>query len=424
MLAFTALLAIALAAAPPNAAAPASKAYAPGDFAELQRVRSQLETPSQYPRLLNTDVVAKAMTYPDASLEKDEQGKTVAWLLVGPTGDIERCGVMISSGSPLLDSRACEILIATAQFYPAKDANGKGIASVFQQRIQWKIADDPDEGLLAEGRALADMDKTLSKTKRAAKLLNGGEIASAMDYPVEALRNSEEGDVRALLLVGTDGRVERCGIETSSGFGSLDTQTCNLLIAHAQFRPAEDRRGRPAKGLYHQKIVWKLQGVSSATDHDIASRTSVIVGTDGSVRGCNAEVFVDGTWSDAPEQFCSEVTRTEGGIIAAVAEKSKANEPLVVFEMWRVSSASQQIPKVGRNPGEVLVGLRSATASYAADGSRTHCVPGESVGFPGMGEDPCEVGSPSFPDHVGPAPGKPQRTVRFLTAVYLKGEPN
>jgi TonB family protein len=168
MLAFTALLAIALAAAPPNAAAPASKAYAPGDFAELQRVRAQLESPSQYPRLINSEVVAKAMTYPDASLEKDEQGKTVAWLLVGPTGDIERCGVMISSGSPLLDSKACEILIATAQFYPAKDANGKGIASVFQQRIQWKIADDPDEGLLAEGRALADMDKTLSKTKRAA----------------------------------------------------------------------------------------------------------------------------------------------------------------------------------------------------------------------------------------------------------------
>lgn len=424
MLAFTAILAIALTAAPPSAAAPASKAYVPGDFEELQRVRAQLESPSQYPRLLNSEVVAKAMTYPDTSLEKDEQGKTVAWLLIGPTGDIERCGVIISSGSHLLDSKACEILISTAQFYPAKDASGKGIASVFQQRIQWKIADDPDEGLLAEGRALADMRKALSKTKRAAKLLNNGDIASAMDYPVEALRNSEEGGVQALLLVGTDGRVERCGIEVSSGFGSLDTQTCDLLIAHAQFRPAEDRRGRPAKGLYHQKIVWKLQQVSPATDHDIASRTNVIVGTDGSVRDCKAEVFLDGTWTDAPEQFCTEVTTSEGGMIEAVAEKSKANEPLVVFEMWRVSSASQQIPNVGRSPGEILVGLRSAIASYAADGSRTRCVPGESVGFPGMGEDPCEVGSPSFPDHVGPAPGNPERTVRFLTAVYLKGEPN
>jgi protein TonB len=424
MVALAAILAVALATAPPDAVAPAGKAYAPGDFAELQRVRAQLETPSQYPRLLNSEVVANAMTYPEASIEKEEQGWTITWLLLGPTGDIERCGVMTSSGSPLLDSKACEILIATAQFYPAKDASGKGIPSIFQQRVQWKIADDPDEELLAEGRALAELKKTLPKTGRSAKLLNNGEIAGAMDYPLEALRNSAEGVVQALLLVGTDGRVERCGIEASSGFGSLDTQTCNLLIAHAQFWPAEDRRGRPTQGLYHQKIVWKLQQMSSATDHDVASRASLIVGANKSVRDCTAEVFVDGTWSDATEQLCKDLRAQDSGLVEAVAEKCKAYEPLVVFETWHVSSASRQIPDVGKSPGEVLVGLRSAAATYAADGSRTHCAPGESVGFPGMGEDPCAVGSSSFPDHVEPAPGKPERTIRFLTAVYLKGEPN
>lgn len=422
MPALVAILATALAASQPAPAAAAAKAYSPGDFAELQRIRAHLEKPSQYARLVNSDVVANAMTYPDASLDKDEQGTTIAWLLVGPTGDIERCGVMVSSGSPSLDSKACDILIATAQFYPAKDASGKGIPSVFQQAIRWKIADDPDEGLLAEGRALADLKKTISNN-RPAKLLNSGEIASAMDYPIEALRNSEEGEVRALLLVGPDGRVERCGVEASSGFGSLDTQTCNLLIAHAQFRPAEDRRGRPVEALYHQKIVWKLQQMNSAAEHDVATRTRVIVGADRSLRDCKSEIFIDGTWTHAPEQFCTDLTARDGGLIEDVAAKSRAYEPLVVFETWNVSSASWQIPSVGRRPGEVLVGLRSASASYAADGSRTHCAPGESVGFPDMGEDPCQVGSTSFPDHVGPAPRKAERTIRFLTAVYLKGEP-
>lgn len=423
MFAIAAILAVSFSAAQPAPAPAASKTYSPGDFSELQRVRANLEQPSQYARLLNSDVVANAMTYPDAAVEKEQQGRTVTWLLVGPTGDIERCGVMASSGSQLLDSKACEILIATAQFYPAKDKNGKAIRSIFWQPVRWKIADDPDESLLAEGRALAEMEKQLPKAKRNAKLLNGGEIAGAMDYPVEALRNSEEGAVVTLLLVGTDGRVERCGIETSSSFGTLDSQTCNLLIAHAQFKPAEDGRGRPIRGLYREKIVWRIQEVAPVADHDTANRTSVIVGADKSVRNCKSEVFLDGKWSDGPEQFCADVTARDAGLIENVAEKSRAYEPLVVFEAWTVSSAGRQIPNVGRGRGEMLVGLRSASASYAADGSRTHCTPGESVGFPGMGENPCEVGSPGLPDHVGPAPGKAERTVRFLTAIYLKGEP-
>lgn len=55
-------------------------------------------------------------------------------------------------------------------------------------------------------------------------------LVSQADYRVEAVRAHQGGVVVFPLAIGADGRVTACSIVTGSGFPSLDTQTCGLLV--------------------------------------------------------------------------------------------------------------------------------------------------------------------------------------------------
>jgi TonB family protein len=418
VIAFVFLMSAALAVASPEAQA---EPDVPGDYAELMRIRAELAKPSRYPRLLNSADVAKAMTYPGQAVSKDQQGRTITWLLVGTDGAVKRCGIMVSSGSSMLDSKACQILIATAKFAPAEGDGGTPIDGIFQQPIFWRLEDDNSE-LIAAGEELKRMEKTLGRPARKAKLLNADEVATSMDYPVDSVRSGEEGAARALLLVGPDGNVERCGIEESSGFANLDTQTCNLLVAHARFRPATSRKGKPVEDVYAQRLVWKLQASAPVLEHDVGSRSTLIVAHDKHIRDCQSQVFLDGRWSEGPPQFCKNLISSDTGLVMAVAQSSDAYEPVVVFETWIAATGERPIPDLGRGEGEKLFALRSATATFGADGSRLSCTPGESVGVPEAEANPCEVPAIGLPDQLQPAPEKPLRTVRFESAIYLEGE--
>jgi hypothetical protein len=69
------------------------------------------------------------------------------------------------------------------------------------------------------------------------------------------------------------------------------------------------------------------------------------------------------------------------GIVSAVAELSKAYEPVVVFETWVESTGKHPIPNLGHGNGELLFASRSASAIFAADGSRISCKAGASIGM-------------------------------------------
>jgi protein TonB len=84
-------------------------------------------------------------------------------------------------------------------------------------------------------------------------------LFSADDYPSDALRNGDEGRVRAKLTIGTDGRVTNCSIIESSGTNSLDRTTCSILTRKARFTPATDSNGNPTTDTYTTPpIVWKV----------------------------------------------------------------------------------------------------------------------------------------------------------------------
>ena len=71
------------------------------------------------------------------------------------------------------------------------------------------------------------------------------------DYPSEALRNGEQGNVVVAFDITIDGRAKNCFVDVSSGSQSLDRVPCKLIERNARFQPASDGNGPLAtKGRY------------------------------------------------------------------------------------------------------------------------------------------------------------------------------
>ena len=86
-------------------------------------------------------------------------------------------------------------------------------------------------------------------------------LFSSDDYPASAQSAGAEGTVRASLTIGPDGRVVACNIVQSSGNGSLDSATCNILRRRAKFVPARDSNGNSTTDTINTPpIVWRLEG--------------------------------------------------------------------------------------------------------------------------------------------------------------------
>ena len=86
-------------------------------------------------------------------------------------------------------------------------------------------------------------------------------LFSGDDYPASAQSAGAEGTVRASLTIGPDGRVAGCNIIQSSGNGSLDSATCNILRRRAKFVPARDSNGNATSDtITTPSIVWRLEG--------------------------------------------------------------------------------------------------------------------------------------------------------------------
>lgn len=83
-------------------------------------------------------------------------------------------------------------------------------------------------------------------------------LFSDEDYPLEAVRNHEQGTVQFRLTVGVDGTATQCAIEATSGSAILDDTTCRLLIERARFEPARDKSGKAVPDDLTGRIVWRL----------------------------------------------------------------------------------------------------------------------------------------------------------------------
>ena len=78
------------------------------------------------------------------------------------------------------------------------------------------------------------------------------------DYPSDALRAGEQGDVIARMDVSATGTVTKCAVVGSSGSNSLDSATCNSALRVGRFNPAIALDGQLTQSVRIVRVVWRI----------------------------------------------------------------------------------------------------------------------------------------------------------------------
>ena len=86
------------------------------------------------------------------------------------------------------------------------------------------------------------------------------------NYPPRARAAGEQGVVYFDVSLDRDGRLRTCEVIKSSGFPRLDEETCELMVAHAEFTTVKDAGGNLVREpVHHGAIKWELPEAVVAT---------------------------------------------------------------------------------------------------------------------------------------------------------------
>lgn len=125
------------------------------------------------------------------------------------------------------------------------------------------------------------------------------------DYPVDAIRNGENGTVTVQFVVSANGRVPVCEVTQSSGSESLDEKSCEIVKARFEYTPARDAKGKAVSETRIQRITWRLPGDPRGPEEmqafDLAFE--LVVSPDGTVKSCNLLKFT-GPDNDTTTKLC------------------------------------------------------------------------------------------------------------------------
>jgi len=78
------------------------------------------------------------------------------------------------------------------------------------------------------------------------------------DYPSEAIRAGEQGEVVIRVDVDARGRSTACRVLASSGSTALDERSCQVSMRRGRFIPALDANGQPVAAPWIYTIRWML----------------------------------------------------------------------------------------------------------------------------------------------------------------------
>jgi len=81
-----------------------------------------------------------ADAYPPAAKAAGIQGRTAFVVDLDAQGRITECDIAQSSGSPLLDSTTCALLVTNGRFKPAHDASGRAVPGIWRSAMIWQLA--------------------------------------------------------------------------------------------------------------------------------------------------------------------------------------------------------------------------------------------------------------------------------------------
>jgi TonB family protein len=219
---------------------------------------------------------------------------------------------------------------------------------------------------------------------------NLASLISNDDYPIEALRNEEEGTVGFMLRVGTDGLVEKCTVTSPSGSAALDSATCNLLTERARFTPARNKRGKPIPDTVAARIIWRIDNSGPATPlAPLRFANTIYIGRSGEPSCTQAVNF-------EPEEPAPCPSTLVGSLIDAARAAGHEVKQLLVTTMTPEGQAEPPVPP---DDGTQIM-IVEARIRTTADGMILECreVRAEAMGI--------AVGRPPPPGACGQfAPG-------------------
>jgi TonB family protein len=77
--------------------------------------------------------------YPGEALRNDWQGTVSIVWRIDINGVVDACYVVESSGHRVLDEASCRLVKDRARYEPARNANGRAVASLDRRRIVWRL---------------------------------------------------------------------------------------------------------------------------------------------------------------------------------------------------------------------------------------------------------------------------------------------
>ncbi len=161
---------------------------------------------------------------------RDSEGMVALDLTIAADGALDRCDVVVRTGSGRLERGVCDQL-RRERFLPARDGQGAAIPAFMRCRY----------ATLPQG-----MSEPASRGMAAA-IMNA--VKSDFAIPVDHLpATATKPAVGVLIVTGPDGKVVDCIAGTTSGDSTLDRLACTT-IATADFPPVRDGTGQPIRAI-------------------------------------------------------------------------------------------------------------------------------------------------------------------------------
>lgn len=168
------------------------------------------------------------LDYPQLSLLFVEEGVVNARLDLTDSGRVSACTIVRSSGFARLDEMTCKLMSRRARFNAALGPDGQPTAGRYTQAVRWKMVDD--------------------QPVRASSL--------GWKRPAEAKQGNERGTVSFELEIDETGNVTTCSVRESSGYQSLDDETCRRLREMKAPSPYQNERGSFVSRKVRNAIRW------------------------------------------------------------------------------------------------------------------------------------------------------------------------
>lgn len=207
---------------------------------------------------------------------------------------------------------------------------------------------------------------------RGGVLLNMGEVFGSEDYPIEALKNEEQGTVAASVTVDQAGRPTACRISTSSRSPSLDSTSCALLMQRGRFRISPDAPAGAVSHVAPVRVRWILPKYRGAPFADYVVRTVFAIDQDVKLGSCLVEGMIDPAQGSDQCAFVRPIAQSivEYGFTGVPA----ANRDLVM-EQGLLVGTSDNAHAIGNGPEKRLLRRTAWSMAIDADGKVMECTP-------------------------------------------------